>query len=217
MIYDPQNPPPKKDFATGTSSYSRESVFRDILDGLRKRAYRASIPSKEYEGPPLSNSPLPVGAIHNPPPNRPIRKGTFGPSLPPTHDVNYSLATGTKQKFPKEKPVDKVAMNKTLDHVFDKTNRSSSIPVASGSATVRPSAPIAVPSASTVSLHDGRVINLNIKWGENNPSNLPGKRDYSPIPEDWEQEGCLYPLCRSKPASKAAYRTHRSRCKYKPK
>ena len=81
LIYDPQNPPPKKDFATGTSSYSRESVFRDILDGLRKRAYRASIPSKEYEGPPLSNSPLPRGATCNLPPNRPIRKGTFGPSL----------------------------------------------------------------------------------------------------------------------------------------
>ena len=183
------------------------------MDGLRKKTHGASIPSKEYEGPPLTNFPLPVGPTCNPPPSRPIKKGTFGPNLPP-YDVNYSLATGTKQKFPKEKPVDIVAMNKALDQAFDKTNRSSNNPVASGSATVRPSVPVAVPSASTVSLHDGRVINLNVKWGENNPSNLPDKREYSPIPEDWQEEGCLYPLCRSKPATKAAYCTHRSRCKY---
>ena len=43
------------------------------------------------------------------------------------------------------------------------------------------------------------------------------KSDYSPIPEDWKEEGCLYPLCTSKPTTKPAYRTHRSRCKYKPK
>jgi hypothetical protein len=153
LIYGPKNPPPKKDFATGTSSYWRESVFRDLLDGLRKKTHGASIPSKEYEGPPLTNFPLPVGPTCNPPPSRPIKKGTFGPNLPP-YDVNYSLATGTKQRIPKEKPVDTVAMNRALDQAFDKTNRSSNNPVASGSDTVRPSVPVAVPSASTVSLHD---------------------------------------------------------------
>ena len=80
LIYGPKNPPPKKDFATETSSYSRESVFRDLLDKLRKKNDGAAIPSKEYEGIPPSNSPLPVGATRNLPPNPSIKKGTFGPS-----------------------------------------------------------------------------------------------------------------------------------------
>ena len=124
------------------------------------------------------------------------------------------MATGTKQKVRKEKPVDQVAMKKALDQAFDKTNRSSSNPVASGSATVRPSVPLTVPSASTVSLHDGTVINLNIKWGENDPSKKPEKREYEPIPENWLQEGC--PLCGSKPTTIGGYKAHRSRCKKKP-
>ena len=85
LIYDPK---PKNDFATGSSFFSRESSFRDLLHELRNKAYGAAIPSKKYEGPPLAESPLPVGAPRNPPP----KKGTFGP---PPHDVNYFLATGT--------------------------------------------------------------------------------------------------------------------------
>ena len=65
---------------------------------------------QKHEGPPLSESPLPVGATHNSPP----KKGTFGP---PPHDVNYFLTTGTIKKIPKEKPVDQVAMKKTLDQI----------------------------------------------------------------------------------------------------
>ena len=38
-LYGSKNPLPKKDLATGTSSYSRKSVFRDILDDLRKKTH----------------------------------------------------------------------------------------------------------------------------------------------------------------------------------
>ena len=34
------------------------------------------------------------------------------------YTVNHFLTTGTKQKVPKEKPVDQVAMTKTLDQIF---------------------------------------------------------------------------------------------------
>ena len=59
LIYGPKNPPPKKDFATGTSSYSREYVFRDLLDEFRKKAYGASIPSKNMRFPLLQIPPYP--------------------------------------------------------------------------------------------------------------------------------------------------------------
>jgi hypothetical protein len=113
LIYDPKHPPPKKDFATGRSFYSRESFFRDLLEELRNKAYGAAIPSKEYQGSPPSDSPKPVGAARNHPPNRSTKKGTFGPNLPPPLGVNHFLTTGTKQK-----PVDQVAMKKTLDQIF---------------------------------------------------------------------------------------------------
>ena len=104
-------------------------------------------------------------------------------------------------------------MKKALDHAFDKTNRSSSNPVASGSARVKPSVPFTAPPASTtVSLDDGTVVNLNVKWGENNPTKQPPTRGYESIPENWAQEGC--PFCgKIVSSSKGAYRTHRSRCK----
>ena len=38
LIFDPKHLPPKKDFATGTSFYSRESSFRYLLKDLRNRA-----------------------------------------------------------------------------------------------------------------------------------------------------------------------------------
>ena len=124
--------------------------------------------------------------------------------------VNHYLAAGAKPKVPKEKPIDQVAMNKALDQAFDKTNRSKSNPVASGSARAKPSLPFTAPPASTtVSLDDGTVVNLNVKWGENNPSKQPPKRDYESIPENWAQEPC--PFCGSIiSSSKGAYRTHRS-------
>ena len=211
LVYGPKNPPPKKDFATGTSVYSRESVFRDILAELRKKADGASIPSREYKGPLPSNSPLHVGATRNLPPKPPVKKGTVGPSQPP-YDVNYSLATG--QKNPREKPVDQVALKNAVDQAFVKTNRPSSNPVASGSATVRPSVPFTLPPASSVSLDDGTVVNINLKWAENTPSKQPPKRDYESIPDNWAQEPC--PFCGSIiSSSKGAYGTHRSRCKKK--
>ena len=122
------------------------------------------------------------------------------------------MATGTRPKVPKEKPVDQVALKNALDQAFDKTNFSSSNPVASASAKIRPSVPFTLRSASTVSLHDGTVVNLNLKSGENNPSKQPKKRDYESIPENWAQEGC--PFCgKIISSSKGAYKTHRSRCK----
>ena len=74
LIYDPKHPPPKKDFATGRSFYSRESYFRDLLEELRNKAYGAAIPSKEYQGSPPSDSPLSVGAARNHPPNHSTKK-----------------------------------------------------------------------------------------------------------------------------------------------
>ena len=213
LIYGPKNPPPKKDFATGTSVYSRESVFRDILAELRKKSHGASIPSRKYKGPLPSNSPFHVGATSNLPPKPPVKKGTVGSSLAP-YDVNYSLATSTKQNVPREKPVDQVALKNALDQAFDKTNRPSSYPVASSLATVRPRIPFTLPSASSVRLHDGTVVNLNLKSAENNPLKQPPKRDYESIPLNWAQEGC--PFCGEIiSSSKGAYRTHRSRCKKK--
>ena len=125
------------------------------------------------------------------------------------------MATGTRQKVPKEKPVDQVALKNALDQAFDKTNRSKRNPVASASAKVKPSVPFTAPPASTtVSLDDGTVVNLNVKWGEKDPSKQPAKRDYESIPENWAQEPC--PFCGSIiSSSKGAYRTHRSRCKKK--
>ena len=78
---------------TGASFYLRESYFKSILGELRDKALGASIPSREYEGPPPANSPLPIVAPCNPAPN------------PPTYDVNHFLATGTKQKVPVGKAV----------------------------------------------------------------------------------------------------------------
>ena len=103
---------------TGKLHYSQESSFRDLLKDLRNRAYGAATPSKEYEGPPPSDSPLPVGATRHSIPNPLTKKGTFGPILPPPYDINHFLTTGTKQKVPKVKPVDQVAMEKTLDQIF---------------------------------------------------------------------------------------------------
>ena len=222
LVYDPKHPPPKKDFATGRSFYSRESYFRDLLEELRNKAYGAAIPSKEYVGPPLSNSPFPVGATRNHPPNRPTKKGTFGPNLPPPLDVNHFLTTGTKQK-----PVDQVAMQKTVDQIFrpkispppgipiDKKSRSSSMPVASGSSTHV--APAPVPTASSINLSEGRTLNVNVSSGENDPAKKPPpanpKKKYNKIVNWWE--GC--PYCDDIPKSYNSYRQHVSyRCKNRP-
>ena len=217
LIYDPKHPPPKKDFATGRSFYSRESYFRDLLEELRNKAYGAAIPSKEYQGSLPSNSPLPVGAARNHPPNRPTKKGTFGPNLPPPLDVNHFLTTGTRQK-----PVDQVAMQKTVDQIFrpkispppgipiDKKSRSSSMPVASGSATH-------VAPLSSINLSEGRTLNVNVSSGENDPAKKPPpvnpKKKYNKI-VNW-QDGCLY--CDFITKSYDSYRQHISyRCKNKP-
>ena len=80
-------------------------------------------------------------------------------------------------------------MKKTLDQIFllkispppgipiDKKNRSSSMPVASCSATH-------VAPASTINLSDGRTLNVNVNRGENDPAKKPliePKRGYNKI------------------------------------
>ena len=79
------------------------------------------------------------------------------------------------------------------------------MPVASSSATHV--APAGGPSASSVNLPEGRTLNVNVKWGENDPAKKPPvepKRPYNKI-VNW-QEGC--PNCGSILQSKASYRQH---------
>ena len=99
-----------------------------------------------------------------------------------------------------------------------KKTKASSQPAASASA-VSASAASAVPFTpvpSTVTLVDGRVIQLTVKAGENDPSKKPPppqRRPYNPV-GDWE-EGC--PLCPARPSTYDSFITHRGRCPNKPK
>ena len=132
------------------------------------------------------------------------------------------MTTGTRQK-----PVDQVAMQKTVDQIFrpkispppgipiDKKSRSSSMPVASGSATHV--APAPVPTASSINLSEGRTLNVNVNWGDNDPAKKPPpvnpKKKYNKI-VNW-QDGC--PYCDFITKSYDSYRQHISyRCKNKP-
>ena len=92
---------------------------------------------------------------------------------------------------------------------------TSSMPVASGSATHV--APAPVPTASSIDLSEGRTLNVNVNWGENDPAKKPPpvkpKKAYNEIVNWWE--GC--PYCDAIPKSYDSYRQHVSyRCKNRP-
>ena len=218
LVYNHENPPRIVRIATRTTVVSREAYFRSLLGEMRQKTKGASILSKPFEGPPPSNSPLPVGR----PPN---------PALDPLY-VNHFIARGArpKEKVHKPKPFDTQAMNSTADSILrpktsppaglpsGKKTKASSQPAASASA-VSASAASAVPFTpvpSTVTLVDGRVIQLTVKAGENDPSKKPPppqRRPYNPV-GDWE-EGC--PLCPARPSTYDSFITHRGRCPNKLK
>ena len=86
--------------------------------------------------------------------------------------------------------------------------------VASGSATHV--VPAAGPTASSVTLPEGRTLNVNVKRGENDPAKktpVEPKRRYNKI-DNWK-EGC--PYCGKILLSYNSYRQHVSyRCNNKP-
>ena len=89
------------------------------------------------------------------------------------------------------------------------------MPVASGSATHV--APAPVPTASSINLSEGRTLNINVNWGENDPAKktppVKPKKPYNKIVNWWE--GC--PYCDAIPKSYDSYRQHVSyRCKNRP-
>ena len=89
------------------------------------------------------------------------------------------------------------------------------MPVASGSATHV--APAPVPPASSINLSEGRAVNVNVNWGENDPAKKPPPvnppKKYNKI-VNW-QDGC--PYCDFITKSYDSYRQHISyRCKNKP-
>ena len=92
-------------------------------------------------------------------------------------------------------------------------NRSSSMPVASDSATHV--APSAVPTASSINLPEGRTLNINVNRGENDPAKkVPVEPKRSYIKKNWE-EGC--PYCGKILLSYNSYRQHVSyQCNNKP-
>ena len=171
---------------------------------MRQKTKGASIPSKRFEGAPPS--PLPVGR----PPN---------PASDPL-DVNHFIARGAKpkEKVLKPKPVDTQAMNRSADSSLRlQKSPPTGLPSgkktkASGSASEKPFTPI----SSTVTLDDGRVIQLAVKAGQNDPSQKPPspeKRKYERV-GDW-RDGC--PNCSARIGSYDSFITHRGRCPNKPK
>ena len=176
---------------------------------MRQKTKGASIPSKRFEGPPPS--PLPVGR----PPN---------PASDPL-DVNHFIARGAKPKdtVHKPKPFDTQAMNSTADSVL-RPQKSPPTGLPSGKKTkASRSAPPAsatpfVPISSTVNLGNGRVIQLAVKAGENDPFKkppLPETRKYDPVGDWTPADGC--PNCPARIGNYNSLITHRGRCPNKPK
>ena len=207
LVYNPENPPRISRIATGTTNVTREDYFRSLLGEMRQKTKGASIPSKRFEAPPPSNSPLPVGR----PPN---------PAADPL-DVNHFIARGARPKEPvrKQKPFDTQAMNSTADSILrppispplalpssKKTKASRSAPAASAT----PFAPI----SSTVKSGDGRVIKYTVKAGENDPSKKPpppATRKYDPVGDWTPADGCP-DSCSAKIGNYDSLITHRTRC-----
>ena len=209
LVYNPENPPRIARIATGRTVVSREAYFSSLLGEMRQKTRGASIPSKRFESPPPSNPPLPVGRPPNP---------AFDPL-----DVNHFIARGAKPKetVRKPKPFDTQAMNSTANSILRPTTSpptglpSGKKTKASRSAPAASATPF-TPTPSTVTLVDGRVIQLTVKAGENDPFKKappPEKRQYKPV-GDW-REGC--PNCSARPGSYDSFITHRARCKNKPK
>ena len=76
-----------------------------------------------------------------------------------------------------------------------------------------------VPISSTVTLGDGRVIQLAVKAGENDPSKKPPppeKRKYDPVGDWTPADGCP-DGCPARIGSYKSLITHRTRCPNKPK
>jgi hypothetical protein len=176
---------------------------------MRQKTKGASIPSKRFEGSPPSNPPLPVGR----PPN---------PAFEPLH-VNHFIASAARPKetVGRPKPFDIQAMNSTADSILHpKTSPPTGLPSGKKTkATKYDSAASAAPFTpmpSTVTLGDGRVIQIAAKPGKNDPSKKPPppeRRPYKPV-GDW-REGC--PICPARPSTYDSFITHRGRCPNKPK
>jgi hypothetical protein len=206
LVYNPENLPR---IATGRTVVSREAYFSSLLGEMRQKTRGASIPSKRFESPPPSNPPLPVGR----PPN---------PAFEPL-DVNHFIARGAKPKenVRKTKPFDVQAMNSMADSILrPKKSPPTGLPSGKktkvkGSASAASATPF-TPMPSTVTLGDGRVIQLSVKAGENDPSKKPPppeRRPYNPV-GDW-REGC--PFCPARPSTYDSFITHRGRCPNKGK
>ena len=166
LVYNHENPPRIVRIATGTTVVSREAYFRSLLGEMRQKTIGASIPSKRFEGLPPSNPPLPVGR----PPN---------PAFEPL-DVNHFIARAARPKetVGRPKPFDIQAMNSTADSILHpKTSPPTGLPSGKKTkATKYDSAASAAPFTpmpSTVTLGDGRVIQLSVKAGKNDPSKEP--------------------------------------------
>ena len=121
----------------------------------------------------------------------------------------------------KTKPFDVQAMNSMANSILrPRISPTSALPSgkktkASGSTSGASATPCA-PISSTVTLGDGRVIQLAVKPGKNDPSKKPPppeRRPYNPV-GDW-REGC--PFCPARPSTYDSFITHRGRCPNKGK
>ena len=161
----------------------------------------------------LPPSPLPVGRPPNP--------------APDPKDVNHFIARGVRPKEPvhKPKPFDTQAMNSTADGILrPNTNPPTGLPSSKKTKASR-SAPAAstthfVPIPSTVSLGDGRVIQLAVKAGENDPFKEPpppGRTKYDSVGDWTPADGCP-DGCSAKRRNYNSLITQRTRCpnKHKP-
>ena len=89
---------------------------------------------------------------------------------------------------------------------------------ASGSTSGASATPCA-PISPTVTLGDGRIIQLAVKAGENDPSKKPPppeKRKYETVGDWTPADGCPYG-CSARIGSYNSLITHRGRCPNKPK
>ena len=174
---------------------------------MRQKTKGASIPSKRFEAPPPSNSPLPVGRPPNPAPD-PL-------------DVNHFIARGARPKEPvrKQKPFDTQAMNSTADSILrpekspPKGLPSGKKTKASGSTSAASATPCD-PISSTVTLGNGRIIQFAVKAGQNDPSKKPPPpetRKYDPVGDWTPADGCP-DGCSAKIGNYDSLITHRTRC-----
>merc|ERR1712008_158644 len=114
-------------------------------------------------------------------------------------------------------------MNSTADSVLrPTTSPPTGLPSGKKTKASRSAPPASatpfVPISSTVNLGDGRVIQLAVKAGENDPFKKPpppDKRKYDPVGDWTPADGC--PNCPARIGSYDSLITHRGRCPNKPK